>query len=137
MARDTHSRLPRAALVALLAAQRQQRKRAVKSLRPSPSTPAAPPPTSPRSPALDRGRSLSDRGAPPASLRPGMQGAAAGQSDAMAGKTNVIPYSQYRKSRLDSIRSDLGLTGACAPGQAVSPARSKPGPKGRGRCSPK
>ena len=28
-----------------------------------------------------------------------------------SGKTNVIPYSQYRKSRLDSIRNDLGLQG--------------------------
>lgn len=28
-----------------------------------------------------------------------------------SGKTNVIPYSQYRKSRLDSIRNDLGLSG--------------------------
>lgn len=32
-----------------------------------------------------------------------------------AGKTNVIPYSQYRKSRLDSIRNDLGLSGVSLP----------------------
>jgi hypothetical protein len=31
-----------------------------------------------------------------------------------SGKTNVIPYSQYRKSRLDSIRNDLGLQGESA-----------------------
>ena len=31
-----------------------------------------------------------------------------------SGKTNVIPYSQYRKSRLDSIRNDLGLQGKSA-----------------------
>lgn len=41
-----------------------------------------------------------------------------------SGKTNVIPYSQYRKSRLDSIRNDLGLQGGTLLPAGASFARS-------------
>jgi hypothetical protein len=72
----------------------------MKSLRPSPSHPAVPPPNSPRSPALQRG-AFADGGG-------GKPNQAAAAQPAMAGKQNVIPYAQYRKSRLDSIRSLSG-----------------------------
>ncbi|KAK9839625.1 hypothetical protein WJX81_001514 [Elliptochloris bilobata] len=36
----------------------------------------------------------------------------------MASKQNVIPYQQYRRSRLEAIRSDLGISGGGAAGMA-------------------
>ena len=81
----------------------------MKALRPSPSHPAVPPPNSPRSPALERG-AFAD-GKPYQGQQQQPLGGGGGPAP-MAGKQSVIPYSQYRKSRLDSIRSDLGLSGA-------------------------
>ncbi len=106
----------RAAAVAAFALRRRRRRDELKSLRPSPSTPAVPPPGSPRSPALDRGGFAPAPKQAPAqppkqAAPPSAAASAAPGGDPPAGKTSVIPYSQYRKSRLNSIRSDLGLTG--------------------------
>jgi len=107
--------------VAVFVARRRRRRLDAKSLKPSPSVPAVPPPTSPQSPALARGRS-NEAGAKSPCTAPGAAAVTAGPGPGAAspaaaaapaaGKTNVIPYSQYRKSRLDSIRNDLGLSGA-------------------------
>ncbi|CAL8471905.1 g11447 [Coccomyxa elongata] len=112
-----------AALVAFFVARRRRAREDRKSLKPSPSVPAVPPPTSPQSPALVRGRSFEA-----GTKRPGVVGssvtASAAPDTPKSGKTNVIPYSQYRKSRLDSIRNDLGLSGAGSPRPGAAPKGS-------------
>lgn len=101
------------AALALFLVRRRRRARADrKSLKPSPSVPAVPPPTSPQSPALVRGRSNEAGTKSPRVVSPTATAGLAAPDAAKAGKTNVIPYSQYRRSRLDSIRNDLGLSGA-------------------------
>ena len=118
-------------LVGCLALRQRRRRRAdAKTLKSSPSTPAVPPPTSPvlqRQRSMDSsggsftksggsftksggsftksGGSFSNVGARPRSQTEQQM------ERTSSGKTNVIPYAQYRKSRLDSIRTDIGLQG--------------------------
>ena len=111
-------------LVGCLALRSRRRRRAdAKTLKSSPSTPAVPPPTSPvlqRQRSMDSsggsftktggsftqsGGSFSNVGARPRSQTEQQM------ERTSSGKTHVIPYSQYKKSRLDSIRNDLGLQG--------------------------
>ena len=95
--------------------QRRRRRDDRKSLKPSPSTPAVPPPTSPvaRQRSFDRAASGGGGSFTSVGNRPRSQTEMERQGS--GGKTNVIPYSQYRKSRLDSIRNDLGLQGEQKP----------------------
>ena len=95
----------------LMLRQRRRRRDDRKSLKPSPSTPAVPPPTSPvaRQRSFDRAASGGGSSFTSVGNRPRSQTEMERQGS--GGKTNVIPYSQYRKSRLDSIRNDLGLQG--------------------------
>lgn len=58
----------------------------------------------------------------------------------MASKQNVVPYQQYRRSRLDAIRSDLGISGDGASPLLLFVARMGPGkqtvvPYQQYRCS--
>lgn len=114
--------------------QRRRRRADAKTLKSSPSTPAVPPPTSPvlqRQRSMDSsggsftksggsftksggsftksGGSFSNVGARPRSQTEQQM------ERTSSGKTHVIPYAQYKKSRLDSIRNDLGLQGAGLP----------------------
>ena len=119
-------------LVGCLALRQRRRRRAdAKTLKSSPSTPAVPPPTSPvlqRQRSMDSsggsftksggsftksggsfsksGGSFSNVGARPRSQTEQQM------ERTSSGKTHVIPYAQYKKSRLDLIRNDLGLQGA-------------------------
>ena len=99
----------------LMLRQRRRRRDDRKSLKPSPSTPAVPPPTSPvtRQRSFDRAASGGGGSFTSVGNRPRSQTEMERQGS--GGKTNVIPYSQYRKSRLDSIRNDLGLQGEQRP----------------------
>ncbi|BDA47649.1 probable LRR receptor-like serine/threonine-protein kinase at N-terminal half [Coccomyxa sp. Obi] len=125
-----------AALVAFFVARRRRAREDRKSLKPSPSVPAVPPPTSPQSPALTRGRSA-EAGTKSPRVAGSSVTASAAPDTPKAGKTNVIPYSQYRKSRLDSIRNDLGLSGAgSARPDAAGAQSSQITPRGSGQMSP-
>jgi len=90
----------------------RRRRAPVKSVHSKP-TPAYEPPTDPypAKPAKGAGAAM-QRPLIASAAAPSAGGGGVGRPAPAAAKSAVVPYSQYRRSRLDAIRSDLGISGA-------------------------
>jgi len=113
------ARAARAGAAVLLC--RRRRATPVKSVHSKP-TPAYEPPTDPypAKPAAKGAGAAMQRPLIASAAAPSAGGGAAGRPAPAAAKSTVVPYSQYRRSRLDAIRSDLGISGAAPWAPTVS-----------------